>query len=100
MKVFVEFLHGEIPLNKGVGFVDNRGKGIGSIGTPKWAEIFCPVFQKNGNFNTDSGNLVGRIYLDKKEFLAAVGKKRISRSMLNTPEADTVFKSALKGVVK
>ncbi len=100
MKVFVEFLHGEIPLKKGVVFVDNRGKGIATIGTPKWAEIFCPVFQKNGNFNTEIGNLVGRIYLDKKEFLAAIGKKRISRSMLYTPEADTVFKAALKASIK
>jgi hypothetical protein len=101
MKFFIELLHGEIPLKKNIESVDNRGKGIASTGVPNWAQVYAPIFNENDNFSTVGRiKLVGRIYCEKKGFLDKLGKKRLTRAMLDTPEATAIFEDALKNALK
>jgi hypothetical protein len=105
MKVFIELLHGEIPLKKEIPFIDNRGKGMATIGTPDWAQVFSPVFSEKGSYTTKNSNtvtakFVGRIYIEKKILLEKLGKQRLTKVLLNSPAASAVFEDALKSVLK
>lgn len=100
MKVFIELLHSEIPLKKGVEFVDNWGKQIATDGVPKWANVFSPIFNNKGVYASVGKALVGRIYCDVKSLLKELNKKRLTQSLLESAETTAVFDNALKAVIK